>query len=120
VPTQRRIVAVVDDDSSMRTGLERLLQAHGFGTEVFASAEAYLGAASTADCLLLDIHLGGMGGFALRRQLASSGCNVPVIFMTAFDDDETRREAASVGCVAYLRKPFAGKLLIDALAAATG
>jgi FixJ family two-component response regulator len=119
VPTQRKIVAVVDDDSSMRVGLERLLQARGFGTEVFSSAEAFLGAASGADCLLLDIHLGGMGGFELRRRLSGSGSKLPVIFMTAFDDEETRREAASVGCVAYLRKPFAGQLLIDAIAEAT-
>jgi FixJ family two-component response regulator len=119
VPTRRKIVAVVDDDSSMRVGLERLLQAHGFDTEVFASAEAFLGAASRADYLLLDIHLGGMGGFELCRQLASSGSRLPVIFMTAFDDEGTRREAASAGCIAYLRKPFAGKLLIEAIAHAT-
>ena len=120
MPTCRITVAVVDDDSSMRTGLERLLQAHGFATEVFSSAEAFLGAGSTADCLLLDIHLGGMGGFELRRRLSGSGSPLPVIFMTAFDDDETRGEAAKVGCVAYLRKPFVGQLLIDAITDATG
>jgi len=119
VPTQGKTIAVVDDDSSMRTGLERLLQAHGFATEVFPSAEAFLGAASAADCLVLDIHLGGMGGFELRRRLAGSGSTLPVIFMTAFDDDSTRSEAAKAGCVAYLRKPFVGQLLIDAIAAAT-
>jgi FixJ family two-component response regulator len=119
VPTQHKLVAVVDDDSSMRTGLERLLQAYGFQTEVFSSAEAFLGASSAADCLLLDIHLGGMGGFELRRRLAGAGCKMPVIFMTAFDDEATRREAANVGCVAYLRKPFAGQILMDAIAQAT-
>lgn len=117
--TERKIVAVVDDDSSMRIGLERLLQARGFGTEAFASAEAFLAAPSAADCLLLDIHLGGMGGFELRRRLSSAGSRLPVIFMTAFDDESTRREAASLGCVAYLRKPFAGQLLMEAIAAAT-
>jgi FixJ family two-component response regulator len=120
VSKQQKIVAVVDDDSSMRVGLERLLQAHGFATEVFSSAEAFLGAGSVPDCLVLDIHLGGMSGFELHRQLSSSGSKVPVIFMTAFDDDTTRREAADIGCVAYLRKPFAGKLLFDAIADATG
>jgi len=120
VPTQRKVVAVVDDDSSMRTGLERLLQAYGFETEVFSSAEAFLGATSAAECLLLDIHLGGIGGFELRRRLADAGSKVPVIFMTAFDDEATRREAEDVGCVAYLRKPFAGRLLMDAIAQATG
>ena len=106
--TQQKVVAVVDDDSSS-VGLERLLQARGFGTEVFPSAETFLAASSAADCLLLDIHLGGMGGFELRRRLSSAGSRLPVIFMTAFDDEVTRREAASLGCVAYLRKPFAGR-----------
>ena len=119
MPTQRKIVAVVDDDASMRVSLERLLQARGFGTEIFPSAEAFLGAASAADCLLLDIHLDGMGGFELRRRLCSAGSRLPVIFMTAFDDDATRHEAASLGCVAYLRKPFAGHLLMEAIADAT-
>jgi len=120
VPTQRIIVAVVDNDASMRVGLERLLQARGFGTEVFESAEAFLAAASAADCLLLDIHLGGMSGFDLRRRLASAGSPLPVIFMTAFDDEAARHEATSLGCVAYLRKPFVGQLLMDAIAEATG
>ena len=117
--TQRKIVAIVDDDTSMRVGLDRLLQARGFGTEVFASAEAFLDAASAADCLLLDINLTGMSGFDLRRRLSSAGSRLPVIFMTAFDDEATRHHAANLGCVAYLRKPFAGQLLIDAIADAT-
>ena len=50
-----------------------------------------------------------MGGFELRRRLSSAGSRLPVIFMTAFDDEVTRREAASLGCVAYLRQPFAGR-----------
>jgi FixJ family two-component response regulator len=117
--TQPKIVAVVDDDASMRVGLERLLQARGFGTEIYPSAEAFLAAACAADCLLLDIHLGGIGGFELRRRLAGTGSTLPVIFMTAFDDESTRREATRLGCVAYLRKPFAGQLLMQAIADAT-
>ena len=119
MPTQRKIAAVVDNDPSMRVSLERLLQVQGFGTEIFPSAEAFLGAGSTADCLLLDIHLDGMGGFELRRRLSSAGSRLPVIFMTAFDDDATRHGAASLGCVAYLRKPFAGHLLMEAITDAT-
>ena len=116
---QRKTVAIVDNDSSMRVGLERLLQARGFDTEVFPSAEAFLDAVSTADCLLLDIHLGGMGGFDLCRRLSSAGSRLPVIFMTAFDDEAAQREAETLGGVAYLRKPFAGHLLMAAIAAAT-
>jgi FixJ family two-component response regulator len=63
----------------------------------------------------LDIHLGGMSGIELKRRLASSGCTVPVIFMTAFDDETIHREALAVGCMAYLRKPFPADLLIGAI-----
>ena len=64
---------------------------------------------------LIDIHLGGISGFDLKRRLASSGIRLPVIFMTAIDNKATRQEAIDAGCIAYLRKPFLSKLLIDAI-----
>jgi FixJ family two-component response regulator len=69
----------------------------------------------TATCLLLDIHLGGISGIELQRWLAASGSKRPVIFMTASDDEATRNEAMDAGCIAYLRKPFAGQVLLDAI-----
>ena len=110
-------VAVVEDDPSMLQGLNRLLSAHGFRVQTFASAELFLDhiANCEAKCLLLDIHLGGISGIDLKRQLTASGSNLPVIFMTAIDTQFTRQEAFDVGCVAYLRKPFLAKLLIDAI-----
>ena len=112
-----QIVAVVEDDVSMMTGIERLLWAHGFGTETYASAEAYLdrAAASKATCLVVDIHLRGISGIELRRRLAASGATQAVIFMTAVDNESTRKEAIAVGCIAYLPKPFPANLLIDAI-----
>ena len=82
---QLRTVAVVEDDPSMRRSVERLLNAHGFATEGYASAEAFLGrtSGSQAVCVILDIHLDGMTGIELRRQLTVSGSALPVIFMTA-------------------------------------
>jgi FixJ family two-component response regulator len=68
-----------------------------------------------AKCVLLDIHLGGMSGIDLKRRMISSGSDLPVIFMTASDNETTRQEAYKVGCVAYLRKPFPAKSLIDAI-----
>lgn len=114
---RQKIVAVVDDDPSMLRAMENLLDAHGFATEVFVSAEGFLDrrAATQVDCLLLDIDLGGMSGIELRRQLKDSGSTLPVIFMTALDDEVTRREAQQAGCIAYLRKPFAARQLIDAI-----
>lgn len=115
--TQTKTVAVVDDDRSMLAGVERLLNAYGYATKVFASAEAFLdpGARTDADCLLVDIDLGGMSGIELRRRLAACGRAVPTIFMTALDDDATRASALQAGCIAYLLKPFLGRSLIDAV-----
>ena len=121
--SKQRKVAVVDDDLAMLAGLQNLLDAHGVTTEVFASAEAFLdfySATTDIDCLLLDLHLGGMSGIDLRRQLKTSGCTVPVIFMTALDDDVMRRQALEEGCIAYLRKPFPSRLLFEAIEKAAG
>src|SRR5450631_3451289 len=109
-----RTIAVVDDDPSMLQGLNRLLSAHGFRVQTFASAESFLDdiAYCEADCLILDVHLGGITGIELQRQLIGSGRKLPVIFMTAIDNDATHQKAIDVGCIAYLRKPFLAKLLI--------
>jgi FixJ family two-component response regulator len=112
-----RTIAIVDDNPSMLQGLNRLLSAHGFRVETFASAELFLDniAKCEADCLLLDIHLCGISGIDLQRRLTSTGSDLPVIFMTAIDNEATRQDALDAGCVAYLRKPFLAKLLIDAI-----
>ena len=117
MPTRPMMIAVVDDDASVLKGIERLLGAYGFATKVFASAEAFLDLNATAevDCLLVDIHLGGMSGIELRHHLAASGCKLPVIFMTAFDDEATRMQAQGAGCIAFLHKPFVANLLIGAI-----
>jgi FixJ family two-component response regulator len=115
--TQPIVVIVVDDNSGFLKSVARLLTVHGFTARTFSSAEWLLDsdAARTATCLLLDIHLGGISGIELQRRLAAAGSNCPVIFMTAIDDDATRKEAMEVGCIAYLKKPFAPHLLLDAL-----
>jgi FixJ family two-component response regulator len=120
--TRRRLVAVVEDDPDMRKGLKRVLNVHGFDTEVFPSAEAFLAAEAKTEavCLVLDIHLGGMSGIELRRQLFASDCKLPIIFITAVDDEAIEREALETGCVAYLRKPFPANLLIGAIDKAAG
>ena len=115
-------VAVVEDDPSMLQGLNRLLSAHGFRVERFTSAESFLddGDECEVSCLVVDIHLGGISGIDLKRELASSGSNLPVIFMTAIDNEVTRQEAFEAGCVAYLKKPFFAKSLIDAINSVLG
>jgi FixJ family two-component response regulator len=113
-----KIVAVVDDDLSTLKATETLLDAHGFGTRVFASAEEFLARRSTTriDCLLLDIHLGGgMSGIELRHRLTASDSTLPVIFITALEDETICRQALKAGCVAFLRKPFEARQLIAAI-----
>jgi FixJ family two-component response regulator len=118
--TPPTVVIVVDDNPGFLKSVTRLLTVHGFATRAFSSAEALLESDGVhgAACLLLDIHLGGMSGIELQHQLAASGSSYPIIFMTAIDDDATRREAMDGGCIAYLRKPFAPHLLLDAIAKA--
>ena len=80
MPAAPRTVAIVDDDAELLKGLERVLNAHGLGTKAFSSAEAFLATNSgmRIDCVLLDVHLGGMSGIALRRALSASGGRVGV------------------------------------------
>ncbi len=114
---RQNTIAIVDDDPSMLRATKDLLEAHGFSTREFSSAEEFLirGVAAQVDCLLLDIHLGGMSGFELRNQLKISGSTLPVIFITALDDQDTRAQAQKAGCVAFLRKPYSKRQLMDAI-----
>jgi FixJ family two-component response regulator len=110
-------VAVVEDDPSMRRSIERLLNAHGYQTQGYASAETFLESdfVGKIGCLVLDIHLGNMSGIQLRSRLRDSGFILPVIFITAVDDEALEAEALNAGCVAYLHKPFAAKFLLSAI-----
>lgn len=106
----------------MRKSIERLLRASSYSTATFASAEEFLesGVAEHALGLVLDIHLGGMSGIELRRHLLAAGSKLPVVFITAFDDEATRAEALAVGCADFLHKPFEAHRLTEALQRGTG
>jgi FixJ family two-component response regulator len=84
---------------------------------LFASGEEFLasGAAGRIDCLLLDIQLGQVSGIEVRRQLKASHSAIPVIFMTAHEDETLYRQALEVGFAAYLRKPLSAHQLLDAI-----
>jgi FixJ family two-component response regulator len=125
--TQRRadlgatVVAVIEDDSSFRRALRRLLGLRGFLTEGFASAEEFLQSPETAaESLVLDIHLGGMSGLELQAALAANSVPLPIIFITAFDNPSTQERARKAGAAAYLQKPFDDQTLIDAIEKAVG
>ena len=114
---QHETIIVVEDDAGMSKAIERLLRAAGFQAVCFGSAEALLGtdAVNNAACLVLDVHLPGFSGFELRRRLAALGHELPVIFITAHDEPPTREEAKALGCIAYLRKPFDGKAMLEVI-----
>jgi len=112
------LVAVVDDDISVRESLESLIKSVGLEVTVFASAEEFLRScrAREADCLILDLRLPGMSGIELHRHLLARGRHVPATFITAHaSDDRARSEAASAWTVAYLTKPFSEDELLDAV-----
>ena len=103
---------MLDDDRDMLTGLERLLKVHGFHPKLFQSAEDFFASVDNDDdvlCLLLDVHLNGASGIEVKRRLTRSGVRLPVIFITANDNEATRRSIEDVGCVAYLPKPFSAR-----------
>jgi FixJ family two-component response regulator len=117
-----KVIAVIDDDEFMLEALDQLLCTLGFKTELYGSAEAFVAAAmdSRAACLLSDIHLGDCTGLELARQLSAMGLTFPVIFMTGSDDCRIRKQAAELGCIAFLTKPFPHEQLQTALADAVG
>ena len=110
-------VVIVEDDPSMNHALERILRVAGYHPIAFESGEALLSGDSGAGavCIVVDVQLPGMSGFELHRRLAADGRSPPVIFITAYDEPDTRLKAQEAGAVAYLTKPFAGHDLIDAV-----
>jgi FixJ family two-component response regulator len=111
------VIAIVDDDASVRRSLLRVVQAAGYTAEAFASARAFLDwlRTSRAACLVLDVQMDGMTGFDLQERLA-----VPIIFITAHDDAPMRERIARSGAAAHLKKPFDAGTVVDAIRRALG
>lgn len=111
------VIGIVDDDASILRALKRLLGASGFEVETYASAEEYLALEhpERIDCLLLDIHLGGLSGFELQERLTAARVATPIIFITALDDAPTRERARRAGAVEYLPKPLDEQSLLGAI-----
>ncbi|HEX7125212.1 MAG TPA: response regulator [Thermodesulfobacteriota bacterium] len=117
---RQKVISVVDDDESVRQALEGLLRSAGYRAATFASAEAFRESRylSTTRCLILDLRMPGMGGFALQERLAGTGHRIPIVILTAHGDDEARRRALGAGAVAFLHKPVDGEALLGAVEAA--
>lgn len=115
--TDLPIIAIVDDDPSIRRSLHRLVQSAGYAVETFASGREFLEwlPNGRAACLVLDIQMKEMSGFEVQERLA-----VPVVFITSYDDAATRARIEKSGAAGHLWKPFDEQAVLGAIRRAVG
>src|SRR5712692_1615980 len=115
-----KLVAIVDDDDSVRSALQGLLKAVGLPAQAFASAEEFLksGQQHQTACLIADIRMPGMSGLELQAQLNADHCRIPTIFITAHGDAKMRMQALRAGAVEFMAKPFDDEVLLESVRAA--
>jgi FixJ family two-component response regulator len=115
------LVATVDDDRRVRESVQSVLESAGYEAVTFESAETFLlsGALSSVMCVIADVRLPGMNGTELQRLIRRERRQLPVILITAHDDDDIRQQALRDGAVAFLVKPFDGGELLEHVAQAT-
>jgi FixJ family two-component response regulator len=118
--SESSLVAVVDDDESVRESLPDLLRQFGFAAQAFSSAEAFLASEALGEtrCLILDVAMPGMSGPDLQQELMRRRQEVPIVFITANGDRTVRARLIAQGAVECLFKPFSETALLDALNAA--
>ena len=116
----RSLVAVVDDDESVRESLPGLLRQLGFAAEAFSSAESFLASDVIAEthCLILDVAMPGMSGPDLQQELIRRRQDIPIVFITAAGDESVRLHLIAEGAIDCLFKPLGKTALLDALNAA--
>jgi FixJ family two-component response regulator len=120
------LIAVVDDDRSIRNATQDLLNAAGYSSLTFENARSFLGSSARASvaCVVADMRMTGMTGIELHEQLASAGHGIPTIIITAHPDEPTRARARQAGITCFLAKPFTPDELLacvrKALARRTG
>jgi FixJ family two-component response regulator len=114
------LISVVDDDDSVRRTTKLLIESFGYRAAVFESAETFLKPSQLNDtrCLVVDVQMPGMDGLQLQRHLTAEGWSVPIIFISAYGNIESRRQAMLAGAVAFLDKPFSDEELLESLRSA--
>jgi len=118
MPQSNLLVAIVDDDRRVRESVQSVLESAGYDVVTFESAEAFLesGVLSSVTCVIADVRLPGIDGTELQRRTRRERRQLPVILITAHDDDDVRRHALQDGAVAFLVKPFDGGDLLEHIA----
>ncbi|MCM3873905.1 MAG: response regulator [Pyrinomonadaceae bacterium] len=114
------LVAIVDDDESMRAAIEDLLSSVGINARSFSSAEDFLlsGLQNEIACLISDIRMPGMTGLELQAKLVAEGSRIPIIFITAHGNTRMRAQALNAGAIEFLGKPFDDESLLGSVRAA--
>jgi len=114
------LIALVDDDDSLKNSLDNLLRSVGFRAQGFSSAESFLSSNQVHDtaCLILDVRLPGMNGLELQRRIVAANWRIPIIFITSHADGDAEALALGAGAVDYLYKPFREEQLLSAIDAA--
>jgi FixJ family two-component response regulator len=114
------LISVVDDDESIRRTTTLLIESFGFRAAAFESAESFLNSGQLHDtsCVIADVRMPGMSGLVLQNHLAAQGRDTPIIFITAYDNKESRERAMQAGAVAFLSKPFNDEDLLQAIRSA--
>jgi FixJ family two-component response regulator len=117
---QTAVISIIDDDASVRIAADRLVRASGYAAHTFASAEEFLSSPlrDATSCVVTDIQMPGMSGLDLQALLRAQGDPLPIIFITAFPEDNIRARAIEGGAVCLLAKPFDGTMLITQIEAA--
>jgi FixJ family two-component response regulator len=117
---ERTMVAIVDDDDSVRSALQGLMKEAGLPAVTFASAEEFLqsGKQGQTACLISDIRMPGMSGLELQARLNTERRRIPIIFITAHGEEDMRLQALRAGAVEFLAKPFDDEILLDSVRAA--
>ena len=120
MPQSTLVVAAVDDDRRVRDSVQSVLESAGYESVAFDSAEALLdsGVLARVVCVLADVRLPGIDGLELQRRIRIERPTLPVIFMTAHDDDDIRVRALRDGAIAFMVKPFDGGELLEHIARA--
>jgi FixJ family two-component response regulator len=116
------VIAVVDDEESVRKAVVRVLCAAGFPARGFASGNEFLNSwhFDRPDCLVLDLQMPGLSGMEVQQALNRAGANFPVIIITAHDAPSVREESLGYGAAAYLCKPLDVRALLQAVTRAVG
>jgi FixJ family two-component response regulator len=111
------IIAIVDDDASVREGLQSLIRSAGWRVETFVSAQEFLGrlGAQAPSCVILDLQLPGLSGLDLQKQMAEVGLEIPIVFLTGHGDIPASVQAMKAGAVEFLTKPLDEQKLLQAV-----